>query len=237
MSQPPRPRILVTRSEPGASETAARLHAAGYDAVLEPLFAIVPIEVVLPDFDALAFTSANGVRRFAVLAPRRHTPVFCVGARTAQAAREAGFVDVTSADGDVRALGDMILAKLPAGARLLHAGNEDSRGDLAGRLVSDGIAAQFVALFRAEPVPAPGPALARQLAGERVFAAALVHSPRGGEILAGMISAAANPAAVDVAAISPAAAAPLTGLARRVAIAEAPNEESLFSALANLVSG
>ena len=237
MSKPARPRILVTRSEPGASETAARLEAAGYEAVVEPLFTIVPIDVALPDFDALAFTSANGVRRFAVLSPRRDAAVFCVGARTAMVALELGFQDVTSADGDVMALGDLIPARLSLGARLLHAGNEDARGDLVGRLSSSGIVASFVALFRAEPVAAPGPALARHLAGEPAFAAVLVHSPRGGDILAGMIRASATPAPFDVAAISAAAAAPLEGLARRIAIAEAPNETSLISALAGLVSG
>ena len=228
MSKPARPRILVTRSEPGASETAARLEAGGYEAVVEPLFAIVPIDAPLPDFDALAFTSANGVRRFAVLSQRRDAAVFCVGARTAMVALELGFQDVTSADGDVMALGDLVPA---------HAGNEDARGDLAGRLSSSGIVASFVALFRAEPVAAPGSALARHLAGEPAFAAVLVHSPRGGDILAGMIRASATPAPFDVAAISAAAAAPLEGLARRIAIAEAPNETSLISALAGLVSG
>lgn len=237
MSRHAPPRILVTRSEPGASETAARLEAAGYEAIVEPLFSIVPFDATLPDFDALAFTSANGVRQFAKLSPRRDAAVFCVGARTAQAAREAGFADVTSADGDVFALGDLILKRLPAGARLLHAGNEDTRGDLAGRLVSAGVAADFVALFRAEAVTAPGPALARHLAGEQVFAAALVHSPRGGEILAGMIRSAASPAPLAIAAISAAAATPLAGLAHSAAIAASPDEASLFSALASLVSG
>lgn len=236
MSQRPPPRILVTRSEPGASETAARLTSLGYQPIVEPLFAIVPIDVTIPDFDALAFTSANGVRRFAVLSLRRDAPVFCVGARTAEAAREAGFADVTSADGDVVALGDLILARLPAGNLLLHAGNAESRGDLSGRLTAQGIAAQFLALFRAEPVGAPGPELARHLAGDRAFQAALVHSPRAGAILAEMIRAVATPCPIAIAAISEAVAAPLAGLAQPVAIASAPTEDALLSSLANLVS-
>ena len=117
------PRILVTRSEPGASETAARLRAAGFEALVEPLFAIAPIAADIPDFDALAFTSANGARQFARLSPRRDASVFCVGARTAQAAREMGFADVVSADGDVLALLDLVSRKLPPDARLLHVGN------------------------------------------------------------------------------------------------------------------
>src|SRR5690349_4237099 len=109
-------RVLVTRSEPGASETAERLAAMGYLPVVEPLFEVEPIPgVIVPAFDALAFTSANGVRVFAKLSPRRDGPVFCVGARTAETARELGFADVTSADGDVGALEQLILASLPAG--------------------------------------------------------------------------------------------------------------------------
>jgi uroporphyrinogen-III synthase len=152
-------------------------------------------------------------------------------------AREAGFADVRSADGDVFAVGDLILAQLPADARLLHAANEGTRGDLAGRLAAAGVAADFVALFRAEPVAGPEPVLARHLAGEPVLAAILIHSPRAGEILADIVRSAANPAPLVIAAISAAAAAPLEGVARRIAIAEAPNETSLISALAGLVSG
>ena len=85
MSRPAPPRILVTRSEPGASETAGRLRAIGFEVAVEPLFMIAPVEAQVPAFDALAFTSANGARRFAQLSPRRDVPVFCVGARTSEA--------------------------------------------------------------------------------------------------------------------------------------------------------
>lgn len=237
MSRPASLRVLVTRSEPGASETAKRLQAAGHQPIVEPLFAIAPIDVDLPEFDALAFTSLNGVRRFAALSPRRDAPVFCVGARTAATAREAGFTEVMSAEGDVTALENLVRDRLPEGARLLHAGNEESRGDLTGRLVAAGVTAQFVALFRAEPVASPGPALARQIAGKPAFDVALIHSPRAAVILADMLRAAAKPAAFDVAAISVAAAAPLDGLVGRKVIAASPNEDALFSALTDLVSG
>ena len=129
MPHTPSPRILVTRSEPGASETAARLRAAGFEALVEPVFAIAAIEAEIPAFDALAFTSANGARQFARLSPRRDASVFCVGARTAEAAREMGFADVVSADGDVLALLDLISRKLPPDARLLHVGNAETDGN------------------------------------------------------------------------------------------------------------
>ncbi len=229
------PRILVTRSEPGASQTAERLRAAGYTPIVEPVFAIEPIPAAIPDFDALAFTSANGVREFARLSSRRDAPVFCVGARTAEEARNIGFTNVASADGDVEALGGLIEDQLPKSSRLLHAGNEEARGDLTGRLKSVGIAAEFVAIFRAAPAGAPGPVLRAHLAGKAGFDAVLIHSPRGATILAGF--AEGSPSALNVAAISAAAIIPLAGIAGRTEIASQPNEQSLLSALARLVSG
>jgi uroporphyrinogen-III synthase len=231
----PLPRILVTRSEPGASETAQRLRAAGFDAIVEPLFVIVPIDAAVPEFDALAFTSANGARQFARLSPRRDARVFCVGARTAQAAREAGFTEVISADGDVEALIDLIARKLPHGMRLLHVGNAESRGDLAERLSAAGHVARFVPVFHAAPVQSPGPRLAALLAGDAQINAVMVHSPRASTILAGFVDSAGGRALPTIVAISEAAAAPLAGRAARIEIAAAPDEASLISALARLV--
>lgn len=228
-------RVLVTRSEPGASETGDRLIAAGYLPIIEPVFVIEPIPVEVPFFDALAFTSANGARQFATLSPRRDDPVFCVGARTAEAAREAGFKNVTSADGDADALAALITRQLPKQSRLLHAGNEESRGDLTGQMRAKGYAASFLPIFRAVARVVPGPVLAEHLAGKPAFDVVLIHSPRGASILAGF--AAGSNATLNIVAISGAAATPLAMVARRTEIAAAPNELALLSALSRLVSG
>ncbi len=227
------PRILVTRSEPGASETADRLRAAGYLPIVEPVFAVEPIPVTLPSHDALAFTSANGARISATLSSSRDVPVFAVGARTAEAARMAGFTNVTSADGDVSALADLISASLPPAARLLHAGNEESRGDLAGTLRQAGREAQFLATYRAVLVHGPGPALASHLAGASAFEAVLVHSARGAAILADFLAKGPS-RPVLAAAMSVAVAAPLEHHAQRLEIARSPNENELFAALERL---
>jgi uroporphyrinogen-III synthase len=233
----PLPRILVTRSEPGASETAQRLRAAGFDAIVEPLFVIAPIDAAIPEFDALAFTSANGARQFARLSLRRDARVFCVGARTAQAARDTGFTEVISADGDVEALVDLIARKLPHEMRLLHVGNAESRGDLAERLSAAGHVARFVPIFHAVPVQSPGPRLAALLAREAQIDAVMVHSPRAAAILAGFVDSAGGSALPPIVAISEAAAAPLADHAARIEIAATPDESALVSALARLVFG
>lgn len=228
------PRILVTRSEPGASQTAERLKAAGYAPIVEPVFAIEAISTDLPDFDALAFTSANGVREFTRLSSRRDVPAFCVGARTADEALYVGFGNVASADGDVEALSVLIEDRLLKSARILHVGNEEARGNLTGRLRAAGFAADFVAIFRAAPAPAPGSVLRAHLAGKPEFDAVLVHSPRAAAILADFANG--SQAALNVAAISLAAATPLATVAGRTEIASHPDEASLLSALARLVS-
>lgn len=237
MTRPPPLRVLVTRSEPGASETAAKLRGIGFEVAAEPLFAIAPIDVTLPAFDALAFTSLNGVRRFAMLSPRRDVPVWCVGGRTAQAARDAGFADVRSAEGDVNALAALIGRELKPGASLLHVGNEESRGDLAGQLGAAGHQAGFLAVFRAAPAQQPGPRLAAMLAGRDTFDAVMIHSPRAGIILAEFAAEAPERAPLQIVAISQAAAEPLQGLAAKIEIAATPDEAAMISALARLVFG
>lgn len=203
---------------------------------MEPVFAIAPVDAEVPAFDALAFTSANGVRRFALLSPRRNVPVFCVGDRTADVARAMGFAEAVSAGGDVKALADLVVRRLPAGAMLLHAGNEESRGDLAGRVQAAGRNAEFLPVFRAVPVTAPGPKLAQHFAGQARFDAVLVHSPRAGTILADF-AAGSGGGRLPVVAISQAAAAPLLAHASAVEIAATPDEPALISALARLVFG
>ena len=70
MNARPPSRVLVTRAEPGASATGRRLAALGYASIVEPLFILEPINTDLPQFDVLAFTSANGARAFASLSAK-----------------------------------------------------------------------------------------------------------------------------------------------------------------------
>ncbi len=66
-------RVLVTRPEPAAAQTAAKLRAAGYEPVLLPLSRTVALSFTVPDevFDALTITSANAFRH---IAPERLLP-------------------------------------------------------------------------------------------------------------------------------------------------------------------
>src|SRR5882724_13653847 len=139
-------RLLVTRPEPDNARTAAALRAKGHEVVLAPLFhieAVAGADLGAPPWAAILLTSANGARAVADH-PRRSElialPVLAVGRSSADAARAAGFADVTSADGDVGDLARLAAARF-AGSQspLLYAAGEDRSGDLAGALSAKGI--------------------------------------------------------------------------------------------------
>ena len=148
-------RLLVTRPQPGAERTAAALRALGHSVVTAP---VLRFEVALPDipagpWHAVLMTSATAARAISAH-PRRgeliDCPVFAVGRSTADAARDAGFTAVTSADGDVEALLRLVRAHLPgSGLRLLYLAGEDRAGDLAGALRSVRLEVHTVEVYRA----------------------------------------------------------------------------------------
>lgn len=184
-----RQRIWITRAQPGADVTAERVRALGHEAVVAPLLAVR----VLPDVDvdlagvaALAFTSANGVRAFADACGERNLKVFAVGAATAQAARQAGFRSVLSADGDVEALAEGIgIRRGELKGSVLHPGAAEPAGDLAGALKKHGVEARHLILYETAPV-----SMSREQTEALVHCdAALLHSPRAAQVLARMLKA------------------------------------------------
>ncbi|HEY4192435.1 MAG TPA: uroporphyrinogen-III synthase, partial [Mesorhizobium sp.] len=111
-----RRRVLVTRPEPGASRTANRLAALGLEPVGLPLTQMLALPVALAGLpggaDRVAATSANALRLApkALTAALAHLPCHAVGAKTADAARAAGFLCVHEGPGDAGALADEIAA-------------------------------------------------------------------------------------------------------------------------------
>ena len=112
-------RVLVTRPEPGAARTAARLSRLGHEAVVMPLFeaAVTARLDDLPpakDISGLVATSARAFDMFESIdvaaAGLADIPVHAVGPATAQAAREAGFLDVVQSGGTAQALSQELAA-------------------------------------------------------------------------------------------------------------------------------
>ena len=195
----------------------------GWEPLVQPLLAIRPLSPALPDlegFDALAFTSRNGVSAFAALTLRRDRRVFTVGEATAQAAREAGFSDVQSADGAVDDLAALIAQQMQPGERLLAPVARQPVTDM-GALLNGRVQVETLAIYEAIET--------RAVAPEDV-AAILIHSPRAAMALAWL-----GAEAVDqrrVVCISAQAAAPLNGLPLAdLRIANHPSDASMLEAL------
>lgn len=213
-------RIWIARAQPGADETAARVRALGRQAVTAPVIEVrsIPGQIDLGDAVALAFTSRNGVAAFAGRSQRRDLPVFTVGDATAEAARAAGFAEVRSAAGDVRALAALIAAEPPAGP-IVHIGARDPAGDLAGDLAAREVQARSIPVYET---------VWSSVATPRDWDAVLIHSPKIAQATARRLIG-QDLSGRAALAISEAAAAPLRALNfRRVAAAPFPNEAALL---------
>ena len=130
-------RLLVTRPEPDNERTAATLRAGGHHVMLAPLLHIETVpdaDLGAPPFAGILITSANGARALASH-PRRSEclglPVLAVGRSSADAARHAGFSDVTSVDGDATDLARLAAARF-AGvvSPVLYLAGEDRSAEM-----------------------------------------------------------------------------------------------------------
>jgi uroporphyrinogen-III synthase len=220
--------VWITRAQPGADATAARVEALGFTPVVDPLLEVAPIaaSVDLSGIAAVAFTSANGVQAFSKLAGGRDLPVFTVGRATASAASEAGFSSVSSADGDVADLTRLIVAAGPG--PVLWAGAREPAGDLVAMLNDAGVAAHGVAIY--ETVDRP-PSEATLALLDRPLTV-LLHSPRAARVLAEILRRRPAPA-LRTLCLSETVAASLEALVERgsVAFAPRPDETALLSLL------
>lgn len=178
-------RVIVTRPEPDASAFAGLCRAHDLEPVLSPVMSI-EIEAAPVDLSGagvLAFTSANGVRAFAVNSAVRDLPVFAVGKVTADAARAAGFSGVHVADGDVESLADCIASENAIAAKgLLHIAGEDRAGDLVALLAARGIPARRQTLYRAAPAAVLSGAAVAALKDENQSVWVSLFSPRSARL-------------------------------------------------------
>ncbi|MEA2935327.1 MAG: uroporphyrinogen-III synthase [Variibacter sp.] len=151
-------RLLVTRPQPDAERTAALLRELRHRVVVAPLLRyerLAPPRLDLSGCAGLLVTSAN-----ALLAAAEHPqfaelvglPLFAVGSRTAEVAREFGFADIRNAAGDATDLVGLIARSVTSPAKLLHLCGADRAADLAGILRKRDIEVHTMVLYRMVPV-------------------------------------------------------------------------------------
>jgi uroporphyrinogen-III synthase len=237
--------ILVTRPQPDNDTTAAALRARGFEVLPAPMlrFEQVPFrDDADVSYGAVIVTSANALRAIAdqpVVATLQKLPLFAVGERTAEAARDAGFENVISADGDANALRDLVAdsvrtKRLKKTQTLLYLAGADLARDLAGELGERGFNVTMQTTYRMTPVTA-FPADVGDAFAAGGIEAVLHYSRRSARAFVD----AARAAGVEISALAipqcclsdQVASVVRDAGATRVLVATRPDEDALFAAL------
>ncbi|MEE8438701.1 MAG: uroporphyrinogen-III synthase [Micropepsaceae bacterium] len=229
-------RLLITRPKDAAMSIAAALSASGHTPLIAPVMDINIRDgepLILDGIQAILATSANGVRALTQRSEDRKLPLYAVGPQTEEAAREAGFHSVHSANGDAAAMAEKVIAELdPTKGALFHAAGAETAGRLAETLRAQNFIVESDILYDALPV-SKLPDIAASALRENLLDGVLVFSPRTAKIFTKLILEAdmtEKCAPLHAFCISAATAAALGSLEfTRVAVAGNPNQEAMLA--------
>lgn len=232
-------RAVLTRPREDSERTAAALRARGHEALIAPLMRVEPAATKLTTaWGGVVITSAHAAQALADRSERDaliKLPLYAVGQRSADAARDAGFTVIVTAGGDLKDLVRTIVEhRADDKGPLLYLAGEVRSGDLIGDLTTHGIAAEMAVVYRAVPAPFSAELIAALQSG--AVDAVLHFSKRSAEsYLAGARAAevAAQALAVTHYCLSAQIAAPLKAAgAARVVVAKRPDEAAMIELLA-----
>ena len=230
-------RIAITRPAEDAAPLKAKLEALGHEVITAALMAIVPRpDAVIPDrpWQAIAATSANGIRALANPERFAKTPTLTVGPQSLKAALAAG-LPAEAHGGDVMGLATFIRMNFePAAGPILYLSGAETAGDLEAQLKNAGFDCTRVILYDAVAAETLGD-LAAALRN-RTVEAVLLYSPRTARIWMKLVGQenltpdAANPTYLclsrNVAAVLPES--------WNIHIAETPDEHAILALLEQL---
>ena len=224
-------RVLITRPEPGATQTANRLTTLGFFPIIAPILSIVPREVRVPNrVAATLLTSRNAL---AACSPSLHDrPIFAVGTATARLAANSGFRCVFDADGNAETLAGLVANTLsPTNGSLFLPTGQGQGTDLAASLRQRGFRVIRRVAYQALGVPVL-PEAAATLLRQRQLAAILFFSGETARHFVHLLQAATlsdTVRDVEAVSISERAAMALRPLPwRRISVAAKPNQDAML---------
>ncbi|MBS3850291.1 uroporphyrinogen-III synthase [Devosia sp. BSSL-BM10] len=228
--------MLITRPEPDAQSSLARLQALDIEGVAVPLMERVTLDVSLPPADgfaAVVLTSANAVRTLVdrgVVGDYAHLPVLAVGDRTARDAEQAGFARVSSAAG---AFGDLVNAISLSGLKgpLFYPTGKHQSADLAKALAPMGVMVATAKVYDMVAIETLPTGVLAAL-GDGGIGAVLVYSRRTAEIFAQLAQSLdrAQRQNLGMLCMSEAVAEPLLEAHfNRIGLADRPDEEAMMA--------
>ncbi|HET7412846.1 MAG TPA: uroporphyrinogen-III synthase [Pararhizobium sp.] len=243
--------MLITRPEPEAARTAAKVRALGFEPVVLPVSKANFITQALDEpvrrpWSAVAVTSGNAVRAIAsqpeMLARWRHLPLFAVGRNTAEAAAKAGFSAVRAAAGDGESLARLVAKEVAAAALtltdaapLLYCAGRPRAGGFENGLRAASLPHRVVECYRMEEIGYSADFLQKTLVSETIDVA-LFYSRLQASCLFRQLATAGLAEAFHVRntlCLSESVAAGLPAALRpNAAIADSPSEDRLLEMLA-----
>ncbi len=235
--------VLLTRAADEAMRSARKLEASGHSVLSSPVLEMVPTGAQWPAgvIDAVVATSARAFDLFSDMPDwpqpeaRRLMPLYLVGERTHEAARERGFEGPASIAPDAKELATKAATTLPAPARLVYLAGRDRKPDLERTVANAGHEVDVVEVYAAQAAEGLSEgAIAALQAGE--IGAILHYSRRSTEIFLELaLSAGLDVRSLTHVAISQDAAIPLwDARCTEVHVAEKPNEQAMVAAVSAL---
>jgi uroporphyrinogen-III synthase len=227
--------VLITRPQPGAGETAARIAAMGLRPIVAPAMEIRPLPMRMPPRPIAAVLLASGNAVDPLLAEFRPLPVLTVGAATARRAEQAGFTNVTSANGNAEALISLVRARLsPAAGTLLLAAGRGQSQQLAAGLRAAGYRVARRVVYAAIPVARLPEAARAALLNGQTLTVLLFSAETARHFMrlvqrAGLAGSLSNHAAITIG--PPAAMALSEGPWARIQVAAKPTQDEMLALL------
>ncbi|HSG36073.1 MAG TPA: uroporphyrinogen-III synthase [Paracoccaceae bacterium] len=227
--------LVLTRPEEASRRFLAAVEKGlgrPVEHVLSPAIEIedVPHRRIPEDCRAIILTSEQGARRAKEAGARAGMVAWCVGDRTAEAARAEGF-DAISAGGDVEALVAAIIQAKPD-APLVHVRGEHTTGNVAARLTQAGFPTRDHVVYRQKECEVSPEVLKALARGETLVVP--LFSPRSAEAFVRQIAGAG---ALRVVAMSSAVADKAASCgAQDILVADRPNLDAMVLATCRRLS-
>jgi len=148
--------ILLTRSLEDSYEIILKFQRLGHKVSHMPVIDIKKIDyenLKFSEFKGIIFTSSNAIKCLNVSSIDKNINCFCVGSVTERKARNVGFQNVYSADGNVNNLKELILQNFSQkDGKLLYVSGEIISVSLDKDLISDGYSLQRLVNYSADPI-------------------------------------------------------------------------------------
>ncbi|MHA1127795.1 MAG: uroporphyrinogen-III synthase [Alphaproteobacteria bacterium] len=163
--------LLLTRPYAQSRALADEIRGAFPDraeCLISPLLEIEFLDGLpdVSDFQALIFTSVNGVKAYADRDGPKGMQCYCVGDKTAAAARSLGLI-AKSANGDASSLVALVAdTRDHRDGPLLHIRGEHTTGDIIAKLAALGFEAEDIVLYQQNLLPFTPETEAAFLSGE-----------------------------------------------------------------------